>query len=90
MNPADLLETLSGPQGAAHREQVLAQLADIESRLMLAGERGAPAQQYADLEAALLAVRSGMDTLRRLELAGQVGGASPLVQSPRVISGESS
>ena len=88
MNPADIFEALNGPQARIHRERLQARLSEMETRLKTRMEQGTGASEFADLEAALLAVRAGLDTLSRLRIADQGQAQGPLVDSRRVIAGE--
>lgn len=88
MNPADIIEALQGPDGYVQRDALQNRLLQMQTRLKSRMDRGASADEFSELESALLAVRAGLDTLGRLEVTDRVPDASPLVDGPRVIAGE--
>jgi hypothetical protein len=90
MNPAEMIEALKGPDGLAHRQALQSRLVQMQIRLKLLMDQGASAHEFSQLESALLAVRAGLDTLSRLQMANQTPNAGPLVDSVRFISGEHS
>lgn len=64
----DLITKLRSNQGATVRQHVLDQLAELELRVSSAIRAGLVREDYRQLEASLLAVRAGRDTLSRLNL----------------------
>ena len=90
MNPVDLIEALQGPDGFAQRDALQNRLLQVQMRLKSRLDRGASADEFSELESALLAVRAGLDTLARLQVTDRVPELGPLVDGPRVIAGEHS
>jgi hypothetical protein len=66
--PDDLITQLRSNRGATVRQHVLDQLAELELRVSFAIRGGLVREDYRQLEASLLAVRAGRDTLNRLNL----------------------
>lgn len=87
-NIEDLAEVLRGSQGPRLRADILAYLQTLESTLAAQAVLGAAPEIYADLQAALLAVRAGADTLRQLDVPEVQHGSSPWVDRRPFLSGE--
>ena len=83
----DLAEVLRGRQGARVRAEILQHLQTLESALAAQAVLGAAPEAYADLQAALLAVRAGADTLRQLDVPEVQQGSSPLIDRRPFLSG---
>jgi hypothetical protein len=64
----DLITQLRSNRGAVVRQHLLDQLAELELRVSSAIRAGLAREDYRQLEASLLAVRAGRDTLSRLNL----------------------
>jgi cytosine/adenosine deaminase-related metal-dependent hydrolase len=65
-------------------------LQTLEAALTAEAALGGSPQAYAELQAALLAIRAGADTLRRLDIPEVERGDSPLVDPRALLSGEAS
>lgn len=84
----DLAEALRGGQGPRLRADILDHLRTLESALAAQAAQGAAPEVYADLQAALLAVRAGADTLRLLDMPDVPHGVSPWIDRRPFLPGE--
>jgi hypothetical protein len=67
LNAENLVEGLRGPESQQLRARLVDRLKDLEIRLQAEAAIGTPTREFRQLQAALLAVRAGLDTLHRLE-----------------------
>ncbi|MEK0419027.1 MAG: hypothetical protein RI949_3033 [Pseudomonadota bacterium] len=67
LNAENLVEGLRGPESQQFRARLVDRLKELEIRLQAEAAIGTPTTEFRQLQAALLAVRAGLDTLHRLE-----------------------
>lgn len=84
----DLLARLQGAHGATHRAALLRHLRDLEADLSQRAQQGAPSQEFAGIESALLAVQAGIATLQRVSSVDAGAGQTPLTQPVEFFKGE--
>lgn len=84
----ELPQRLIGAEGPAIKSALLEHLRILEARLNAQLAQGGTPEAYADMQAALLAVRSGADTLLRIDLPEFASGSSPLVDPRPFLPGD--
>lgn len=84
----DLLGRLQGEDAQHHRDQLLSHLRGLEQSLVQSTRHGAPSSDYDRLEAALLAVRAGIDTLQSLSGIQALRTETPLTHPQHFFKGE--
>lgn len=84
----DLLGRLQGEDAQSHREQLLSHLQGLEQSLVHRSRHGVPSSDYDRLEAALLAVRAGIDTLQALSATQALRAETPLTHPQHFFKGE--
>lgn len=84
----DLLARLQGADGARHRAALLTHLRELEAHLSQRAQQGAPSEEFAGIESALLAVQAGIVTLQRMSTQGAGAGQTPLTHPVEFFKGE--